>query len=92
MKGVAHASLVSSENSHAHLFGQLIESLATGLPDQLREVEGEYVQFKLELPQEPLCVTTVIIEHDDGRLMPMVSEPGHWTAWHRHQSEQIKKI
>ena len=74
MKGVAHASLVSIESSHAHMFAPLIESLAKELPDQVREVNGEYVSFKAELPQDPLCVTTVIIEHDDGRLVPMVSK------------------
>lgn len=73
MRGVAHASLLSDANSHASLFGPLMEELAKSLPEQVRNVDGDYRQFTLDLPQEPLSVTTVVIEHDDGRLTPMVS-------------------
>lgn len=73
MRGVAHASMLSDESSHSFLFGPLIEELADGLPEQLRSIDGNYVGFKLELPQAPLTVTTTIIEREDGRLEPMVS-------------------
>lgn len=72
MAGVAHASILSEPTSHAHLFGPLMEKLAEGLPEQMRCFKGDYVPFKLELPQEPLTVTTVVMEYEDGRLEPMV--------------------
>jgi hypothetical protein len=73
MHGVAHASMLSDENSHANLFGALIEMLAAGLPEQMRSVAGQYIHFTLELPQDPLSVTTIVMELDDGRLQPMIS-------------------
>lgn len=72
MTGVAHASMLSEPTSHAQLFGPLMEKLAEGLPEQMRCFEGEYAPFKFELPQEPLTVTTVVMEYEDGRLEPMV--------------------
>lgn len=73
MKGVAHASMLVDPSSHAYLFGPLMEVLAKNLPEQMRCTDGNYEPFKLELPQEPLTVTTVIMEYEDGRLEPMVS-------------------
>lgn len=73
MCGVAHASMLSNQSSHAFLFGPLIEEIAEGLPSQLRSVAGEFRPFKLDLPNEPLTVTTVIMEYEDGRLEPRVS-------------------
>lgn len=73
MYGVAHASMLSDEYSHGNLFGTLIEVLAKELPKQMRCMDGQYVVFTPELPQDPLSVTTVVMELDDGRLQPMIS-------------------
>jgi hypothetical protein len=73
IKGIATASMLSDPITHSHIFSQLLEKLANALPQQLRACVDGYEQFGLELPQDPLCVTTVIIEYDDGRLVPMVS-------------------
>lgn len=73
MKGVAHASMLSNEISQAHLFGPLIEKIAESLPTQLRSIDGEYIEFKLDMPENPLSVTTLVVEYEDGRLVPMVS-------------------
>jgi hypothetical protein len=74
MSGVAHASMLSVPASHANLFGPLMEKLATGVPKQMRTVNGNYSEFRLELPDEPLVVTTVVMEYEDGRLEPMVAK------------------
>jgi len=71
--GVATASMLSDPISHSHLFSTLLQDLANSLPDQLRSHDGGYEQFRLNLPQDPLCVTTVVMEYDDGSLVPMVS-------------------
>jgi hypothetical protein len=73
MAGVATASMLSDPNSHSQIYSELFETLADSIPKQLRVSEDGYEEFRLELPQAPLCVTTVIMEYDDGRLIPMVS-------------------
>jgi hypothetical protein len=75
MKGIAHASMLADTNSQGFLFGPLMEQLAKELPEQLRSIDGDYMPFRFELPQDPLAVMTVVIEHEDGRLVPMVSAP-----------------
>lgn len=74
IKGIAHASLLSDPLSHSHIFGPLLEKLANSIPEQLRCYQGEYKKFRLNLPDVPLAVTTVIIERDDGSLVPMISK------------------
>src|ERR1035437_8220950 len=73
MRGVAHISMLSDVNSHGFLFDPLIDKLTKDVLEQMRSVEGEYERFRPNLPREPLCVTTVGIEREDGRLEPMVS-------------------
>ena len=73
MKGTAHASMMSNPQYHESLFGPLIEKLAQEIPEQVRSVNGEYQKFRLDLPQEPLCISTIVIENEDGTLVPMVS-------------------
>lgn len=74
MAGVATASMLSDPVSHSHLFSELIEKLADSIPIQLRNSKDGYEQFRLVLPDNPLCVTTVVMEYEDGSLVPMVSE------------------
>lgn len=50
-----------------------LSTLAKQLPTQLRSLNGEYMPFRLELPEDPLCVTTQILEFEDGRQVPLVS-------------------
>ncbi|TKB07455.1 hypothetical protein [Desulforhopalus sp. IMCC35007] len=73
IRGVASASLLSDPISHSHIFGPLIEELAASLPEQICSYGGEYRKFKMELPADPLAVTTIVIEQEDGQLVPMVS-------------------
>ena len=51
----------------------LIEKLAKLVPEQLRSVVGEYEKFRLDLPESPLSVTTIVMEYENGTLVPMVS-------------------
>ena len=73
MHGVAHASMLPDQNTHPILFGPLMDELAKAIPPQMRRLNGEFHQFKLELPEAPLCVTTQIMEFEDGRQVPLVS-------------------
>ena len=71
--GMAHVSLLSEPQSHGHLFGAVMDLLAAGLPKQMRSVGADYQRFRMHLQDDAMAVTTVVIEHDDGRLEPMVS-------------------
>lgn len=69
----AQLSVLSDEYSKSVLVGPLLEKLASSVPEQLREVDGEYRPFKLQMPEAPLTVLTVVVEHPDGRLVPMLN-------------------
>jgi hypothetical protein len=69
----AQLSILSDEYAKSVLVGPLLEKLAGSLPKQLREVDGEYETFILEMPESPLTVLTVVVEYPDGRLVPMVN-------------------
>lgn len=75
MEGVAHASMLNDGVTPGVLFGPLFNKLEAGVPQQARTANGGYEAFSLKLPEDPLTVTTVVMEFDDGRLVPMVS-PG----------------
>lgn len=74
MKGIAQASMITEQHYHESLFGPLIERLANSIPEQVRSIDGDYQKFRLDLPESPLCVTTVVLENEDGALVPLVSE------------------
>ncbi|WP_334119777.1 hypothetical protein [Limnobacter sp.] len=71
--GYAQLSVLSDEYSKSLLVGPLLERLAATLPEQLHEIDGEYRQFRLEMPEAPLTVLTVVVERPDGQLVPMLN-------------------
>jgi hypothetical protein len=73
MEGVAHASMLNDGVTPGVLFGPLFNKLEAAVPKQARTANGGYEAFSLKLPEDPLTVTTVVMEMDDGRLVPMVS-------------------
>lgn len=74
MNGIATASALSDPDEHSHLFGPLIETLAGSIPDQMSLYNGKYRKIRVELPEIPLAVTTVVMECEDGQLVPMLSK------------------
>lgn len=70
MAGVAHASMLNDGVTQGHLFGSLLDKLSEGVPEQMRSMDGEYQRFRLKMPDDPLTVTTVVIEREDGTLTP----------------------
>lgn len=74
IEALADRSILSDKYGLNTLFGPLIEELAKEMPTQLRSVDGEYKPFRIDLPQDPLMVMTVVLEYEDGRLVPMISE------------------
>ena len=74
MEGVAHASMLNDGVTPGVLFGPLFNKLEAAVPKQACTANGGYEAFSLKLPEDPLTVTTVVMEMDDGRLVPMVSD------------------
>lgn len=73
MQGIAHASMLNDEVTPGVLFAPLFDQLATQVPEQARTVNGQYETFRLELPDDPLTVTTVVMELDNGQLVPVAA-------------------
>lgn len=69
----AQLSALSDEYAKSLLVGPMLEKLAASIPEQLREVNGEYKSFKLQMPDSPLAVITVVIERPDGQLVPVLN-------------------
>lgn len=66
-------SVLSDEYSKSMLIGPLLEKLAESVPEQLCERNGEYQRFRMEMPEAPLTVLTVVIEQANGQLVPMLN-------------------
>lgn len=74
LKGAAKASMIDNQNYHQHLFGPLIEILAKSIPEQICSENGEYRPLPIVMPKAPLSVTTIVMEYEDGTLVPMMSD------------------
>lgn len=55
------------------VFGDLLDEIAA-MPTQLRSVGGQYKQFRLRTPESPRYLMTVVIEQEDGRLVPVTRD------------------
>lgn len=71
IEGVADPQFV--RQFHADLFEHVFAALEKDLPVQVRSVNGEYQQYRLPVPRDPLCVTTCVIDCGDGTFTPLVS-------------------
>lgn len=76
MEGIAHASMLDDGVTPGVLFGPLFKKLEESVPQQVRVSKNGYVAFSLPLSEDPLTVTTVVMEFEDGRLVPMVAGAG----------------
>lgn len=56
------------------VFKEVIDSLETALPPQMRSVDGDPRTFKLSIPQDPLIVLTCILEDENGHLTPWIAD------------------
>lgn len=70
----AQLTHLSDEYSKSALVGPMLEKLAEGVPSQFRHRGDEYESFAMRMPKAPLTVLTVVVEHEDGRLVPMVND------------------
>lgn len=73
LEGVAHASMLNDGATPGVLFGPLFDKIEAQIPEQLKMTPDGYEPFKLKLSQDPLTVTTLVIEYEDGRLVPMIA-------------------
>lgn len=82
-KGYADIGTVS--NPHAQLFEDIFKNLEHELPPTHHYDINGYSGCSQEIPDAPLCVTTILHEDDSGNIHPIVSQSDmEWLA------EQIK--
>jgi hypothetical protein len=72
MQGVVHADAIFP--NHGAVFGPLMDQIERELPKGIRSVFGNYEQFELKIPRDPLCVTTAVWERSDGELVARLGE------------------
>lgn len=70
--GVATTNEVLDLQASSKLFRALIDSLEVKLPSQVLCIDGGYRKFSPKIPQEPLMITTLVIEQGDGNLVPVL--------------------
>jgi hypothetical protein len=46
----------------------------------VREVNGKYRSFTLQMPEAPLTVLTLVVEYPDGRLVQMIKTDADLSA------------
>ncbi|UCO97517.1 hypothetical protein LF844_23105 [Metapseudomonas lalkuanensis] len=83
--GVVYLNAVSDPN--AQLFEELFNNLEADLPPLPRfSVEGaSYVPQRI--PNDPLCITTVLYEDDAGNIRPVVTDEDR--AWVRQHEARL---
>ncbi len=68
--GVVPASAIKE---YPAIFEPVYLQIEKNMPQQVKSVNGEYQFYKINVPKDPLCVVTCVVEHSDGRLVPMIS-------------------
>lgn len=63
------AILVSQLDDPAAVFAEVLEQISA-LPPQLRSIQGDYQPFRFKTPDDPRYLLTVVVESEDGRLVP----------------------
>ena len=58
---------------HGTVFGPIMDQIERELPKGIRSVNDKYEHFTIQLPQEPLCVTTGVFEQQNGELIARVT-------------------
>lgn len=73
VSGIAATTELLNPMAHESLFRELINELEADLPEQVVCHGGaQYKGFRASIPQEPLVITTVVIEQKDGLLIPVL--------------------
>lgn len=70
--GITTTNEVLDQDSSVQLFRALIDRLEANLPEQVLCIDGGYKTFILKIPQQPLRITTLVIEQSDGQLVPVL--------------------
>jgi hypothetical protein len=60
--------------SHAAMFEPVFKGLDKDLPHQMHSRNGSPEKYKLNISENPLCVTTCVLEDEQGNLTPLISK------------------
>ena len=77
-------------DSNAQIFEDVFKAIESELPPipNYSSLTCEYTQLKL--PENPLCVTTVLYEDEIGRIRPIITDKDRdWIAQHEKSMHRI---
>jgi hypothetical protein len=72
LTNLAPVSAVSDLN--ANFFEELFLELEKELPPVLSFLNGEGITQKMEMPKDPLCTTTGLVEDENGKITPITTK------------------
>lgn len=71
----------------AQLFEDMFKNIESELPPLPFFSESEYTTRKQKLPDDPLCVTTILYEDEQGNIQPIISDEDR--AWVAEQEARL---
>lgn len=84
------AFLNAVHDPHAQLFEEMFENIESELPAISDFSGGECKPVKQYLPIDPLCVTTVLYEDDDGVIRAIITDEDRaWVTKHQNMIHGI---
>jgi hypothetical protein len=85
--GVTSLNVIYDLN--AQVFEEVFKAIELELPSipNYSSLTCDYTQLKL--PENPLCVTTVLYEDEFGRIRPIITDKDReWIAWHEKSTHK----
>ncbi|SEL45021.1 hypothetical protein [Halomonas daqiaonensis] len=81
-RGVTYLNAVHDPN--AQLFEEVFQHIEAELPPLPDFSGGDVVNVRQTIPEDPLCVTTVLYEDEVGDIRPVITdEDREWIAQHQ---------
>lgn len=87
IRGVAHPATAKDPNSQ--FFEEVFRYIENILPEKISYAAGEPRMIKLTIPDNPLCVTTALLEDENGSIMPVVTKEQSEKLYHLIKSKLI---
>jgi hypothetical protein len=84
------AMLKAVYDSDPQLFEELFRHIESDLPPTLDFSGPEFKANKQKLPNDPLCVTTVLYESTEGHIRPIITDEDR--SWIAQQEALIHKL
>ena len=71
-KNLTQLNAINDPN--ANLFEDMFANLETELPPGMRIQNGDFIDEPQKLPEDPLCVITMLYEDEQGNITPVATD------------------